>query len=48
MTNCCRKCAKLLCKERNTKEDCKECISYVLLAMREIDKKLEDNNETRI
>lgn len=48
MTNCCRKCAKLLCKERNTKEDCKECISYVLLAMREIDKKLEDDYGTRI
>lgn len=48
MTNCCRKCAKLLCKERNTKEDCKECISYVLLAMRKINKKLEDNYETRI
>lgn len=38
MTNCCRKCAKLLCKERDNKENCTECISYVLLAMRKINK----------
>ena len=41
-TNCCRKCAKLMCENRNKIEDCKDCISYVLLAMQEIDKKLKD------
>lgn len=42
MTDCCRKCIKIFCKERNTKEGCKECISYVLTAMKEIDKKLKE------
>lgn len=43
MTNCCRKCSKLLCQKRNQIENCKECVSYVLLAMREIDKKIKEN-----
>lgn len=40
MTDCCRKCAKKFCEKRNQIEDCSECISYVWLAMQEIDKKL--------
>lgn len=42
MKECCRKCAKMACKDRDKIENCKNCISYVLLAMKEIDKKLED------
>lgn len=48
MTNCCRKCAKLMCSERDKIEDCKDCVSYVWLALQEIDKKLDkeyDNND---
>jgi hypothetical protein len=41
MTNCCRKCSKKFCEKRDTVEDCKDCVSFVLLAFREIDKKLE-------
>lgn len=40
-TSCCRKCSKLMCENRNKIENCEECISYVLLAMREIDEKLK-------
>lgn len=42
-TNCCRKCTKLLCKNRNKVEDCKDCVSYVLQEMRNIDKKIKEN-----
>lgn len=41
MTHSCRICAKLLCPYRGEIEGCKDCVSYVLLAMREIDKKLK-------
>ena len=41
MTNCCRKCVKKFCEKRNTIEDCSDCISFVWLALKEIDKKLE-------
>ena len=43
MTKCCKRCTKLLCPNRNKIEDCKDCVSYVWLAMQEIDKKLEEN-----
>lgn len=43
MTNCCRKCAKLMCENRDKIEDCKDCVSYVWLAMQEIDKKLKED-----
>lgn len=45
MTNCCRKCAKLMCSKRNEIEDCKDCVSYVWLALQEIDKKLDKEYE---
>lgn len=41
MTNSCRICSKLLCKDRGKIEGCKNCVSYVLLTMREIDEKLK-------
>lgn len=41
MTHSCRTCAKLMCPNRGKIEGCKECISYVLLAMQEIDKKIK-------
>ena len=45
MTCCCRKCAKkFTCENFDKIEDCKECVSYVLLAMREIDKKLKEDS----
>lgn len=44
-TKCCRKCAKLFCEKRNQIEDCKECVSYLWLALQEIDKKLDINKE---
>ena len=45
ITYCCRICAKkYTCKEFNKKENCSDCVSYVLLAMREIDKKLKEGN----
>lgn len=47
MTNCCRKCAKVFCKNRNEIEDCKNCISYVWLAMQEINKKLDNQKEKK-
>jgi hypothetical protein len=48
MTNCCRKCSKLLCKDYGKIEDCHDCISYVLLAMKEIDKKLKEDYNDRV
>lgn len=44
MTHCCRICAKLMCKKRGQIEGCKECVSYVWLALQEIDKKLEEED----
>lgn len=41
MTHSCRICAKLACPKRGEVEGCKECISYVWLAMQEIDKKFK-------
>lgn len=41
MTYSCRICSKLLCPNRGMVENCKECVSYVLLAMREINKKIK-------
>lgn len=43
MTDCCRKCSKKFCENRNQIEGCKDCVSFVWLAMQEIDKKLEEN-----
>ena len=48
MTRCCRICSKLLCKNYGQIEDCPDCVSYVLLAMREIDKKLKEDYNDRI
>ena len=45
MTNCCRKCAKLMCRNRNKIEDCTECISYVLLELRKLNKIVEEDND---
>lgn len=46
MTRCCRICSKLLCENYGQIEDCPNCVSYVWLAMQEIDKKLkEDYND---
>lgn len=45
MTNCCRKCAKLMCENRGSIEDCKDCVSYVWLAMQKIDEKLKEREE---
>lgn len=47
MTNCCRKCAKIFCENRDKIEDCKNCISYVWLAMQKIDKKLDNQKEKK-
>ena len=44
-TNCCRKCCKIFCENRNEIEDCQQCISYVLQSFREIDKKLNIKEE---
>lgn len=41
MTYCCRICTKkFTCENCGKIENCKDCISYVLQAMREIDKKI--------
>lgn len=42
MTECCRKCLKMLCKKRDTVEDCPDCISEVYWHLQQIDKKLGD------
>jgi len=44
-TNCCRKCSKKFCENRNEIEDCKDCVSYVWLALQEIDEKLKIQKE---
>lgn len=41
MTHSCRICSKLICPNRGDVEGCKDCISYLWLAMQEIDKKLK-------
>lgn len=45
MTNCCRKCSKKFCEQRDEIEDCENCVSYVWLAMQEIDKKLPKEDQ---
>ena len=44
-TSCCRKCSKIFCEQRNKIEDCKNCISFVLLALKEIDKERGKEND---
>ena len=34
-----------MCSERDKIEDCKDCVSYVWLALQEIDKKLDKEYE---
>lgn len=41
MTHSCRICSKLMCPDRGDIEGCKDCVSYLWLAMQEIDKKLK-------
>ena len=48
MFECCRKCSKLACLDRNQIENCKNCISYTLLFLQEIDKKLKEDYCDRI
>ena len=51
MTNCCRICSKIFCEQRDKIENCKNCVSYVWLALQKIDKKLklqEDEFNDRI
>lgn len=40
MTNCCRKCMKKFCKDRNTIENCEDCISELYNELIKIDKKI--------
>lgn len=42
MTNCCRKCMKKFCKDRNTIENCKDCISELYNELIKIDKKITE------
>jgi hypothetical protein len=42
MTNCCRKCAKKFCENRNQIEDCKDYVSFVWLAIQEINEKIRE------
>ena len=50
MTRCCRICSKLLCENYGQIEDCPDCVSYVWLAMQEIDKiqKELEGGQTRV
>ena len=41
MTHSCRICSKLMCPNRGDIEGCKDCVSYLWLAMQEIDKKVK-------
>ena len=43
MTRCCRICSKLMCEKYGEIENCPDCVSYVWLAMKEIDEKLKEN-----
>ena len=45
MTHSCRICAKLACSNRREIEGCKDCVSYLWLALQEIDKKLKWEEE---
>lgn len=45
MTKCCQICSKIFCKDRDKIENCKDCISFVWLAMQEIDKKAKIKEE---
>ena len=44
MTNCCRKCAKLMCENRNKIEGCKDCVSFLWLELQKLDKIMEEEN----
>lgn len=48
MIGCCRKCSKIFCKKRNQISDCPNCVSYVLLSIQNINKKLKENYNDRI
>ena len=43
MTNCCRNCSKLLCKDYGKKEKCSNCVSYTLLEIKKIDKNIKED-----
>ena len=43
MTNCCRKCMKIFCENRDNIEDCPDCVSEVYLMLQKL-MKLEGNN----
>lgn len=45
MTNCCRKCAKLMCENRNKIENCKDCVSFLWLELKRLNKIMERGNE---
>ena len=47
MTHSCRICSKLMCPNRGDIEGCKDCVSYLWLAMQEIDKKLDKQKEKK-
>lgn len=47
MTHSCRICAKLACPNRGEIEGCKNCVSYLWLALQEIDKKLKWEEEKK-
>lgn len=47
MTNCCRKCSKIFCYNRDKTENCKDCISYVYIAIQKIDNKIKDQKEKK-
>lgn len=38
MTNCCKKCMKKFCKNRDMKENCKDCVSEVYLEILKLNK----------
>ena len=42
MSECCRKCLKIFCRNRGTKENCSECYSEVLKELKEINKKIKE------
>jgi len=46
MTHSCRICAKMACLMRDKIEDCKDCVSYVWLALQEIDRKIEEEEKS--
>lgn len=48
MTNCCRKCSKIFCENRDKIEDCKDCISFVWLTLQQLDKKLKEEGYDKL